>query len=197
MMRPNKNPPGRGRGGEGADETTSSHGDTTRESHICELPHGKVIVTFEYTPAEVTVRLSGVKASAADEPLMRKVLEPLFARLHDDPRPVRILGGHAKHAGVVVGHGDNARAYIEEPLVSDLHRVGGGFSVQFYLRFDGGAPALYCEWSPRVPTPRELSRKVDPKRYRAARHLFLEAVAQRVGGSVVCVEMPDGGGGAA
>lgn len=183
--------------GQGAQGTTQQSTDSARETYVCELPHGKVIVTFEYGPAEVIVKLSGVKATAADEPRLRTVLEPLFARLHDDPRPVRILGEHAAHPAVVVGHGDNAFGYIEEPLVSDLHRVGGGFSVRFRLRFDGGAPALDCEWSPRVPTPRELRRKVDPTRYRAARHWFLEAVAQRFGGSVVCVEMSDGAGGAA
>jgi hypothetical protein len=177
----------------GAQGATQQRNGSTRETYVCELPHGKVIVTFEYGPAEVIVKLSGVKGTAADEPRLRTVLEPLLARLHDDPRPVRILGEHAVYPGVIIGHGDNALAYIEEPLVSDLHRVGGGFSVRFHLRFHGGAPALDCEWIPRVPTPRELRRKVDPKRYRASRHWFLEAVGQRFGGSVVCVEMPGGG----
>lgn len=198
MGAPNKNPLGCGGSGEGVAEGTTGRSaedcSASHESHVCELPHGKLIVTFEYGPTEVLVKLTGVKATAADEPRLRTVLEPLFARLHDDPRPVRILGEHAKHPGGIVGHGDSAIGYIEEPLVSDLHRVGGGFSVQFHLRFDGGAPAIDCEWSPRVPTPRELRHKIDPKRYRAARHTFLEAVGQRVGGSVLCIEMPGEGG---
>ena len=67
---------------------------------------------------------------------------------------------------------------------SDWHRLGAGLSVRFSIdgeRFD-------AEWQPRVPTKREMRRVV--ARYRAARELFLAAVAQRSGGTVLCVELP-------
>lgn len=63
-------------------------------------------------------------------------------------------------------------------IVSDLHRVGGGYSVQFITkRTDDGQPFISCEWSPHLPTPRELRRKVDIRRYHHALALFTQAVA--------------------
>jgi hypothetical protein len=81
------------------------------------------------------------------------------------------------------------------PLTSDLHRVGGGFSVRFYLAAKHGAAiTLGCEWHPHVPSPRDARRKVDLDRYRSARHQFLEAIAERLGGTVLCLERPGGEG---
>lgn len=80
-------------------------------------------------------------------------------------------------------------------LTGDLHRVGGGFSVRFYLTSkEGAAITLGCEWHPHVPSPRDARRKVDLNRYRAARHKFLEAISERLGGTVLCVEWPGGDG---
>jgi hypothetical protein len=67
-------------------------------------------------------------------------------------------------------------------LTSDWHRLGGEFSVRF--TFQG--QQLGGEWAPRLPTRREFERMADS--YRDARHLFLTALAQRLGGLVVCVE---------
>jgi len=63
-------------------------------------------------------------------------------------------------------------------IVSDLHRVGGGYSIQFITkRTDDGQPFISCEWSPRLPSPREVRRKVDLRRYNHALALFTSAVA--------------------
>ena len=76
-----------------------------------------------------------------------------------------------------------------DQLTGDLHRVGGGFSVRFYLAGkQGAAITLGCEWHPHVPSARDARRKVNLDRYRAARHQFLQAIAERLGGTVLCVE---------
>ena len=70
-------------------------------------------------------------------------------------------------------------------LQSDLHRVGGGFSVRFSLE---GRNLLGAEWTPRTPTRRQMLRILP--RYRAARNAFLQAAAERLGGgSAVVVEL--------
>lgn len=49
-----------------------------------------------------------------------------------------------------------------------------------------GPGGFVCEWSPDMPerlTPKEW------KRYRAARHSMLTALAERLGGPVVCLEL--------
>ena len=74
-------------------------------------------------------------------------------------------------------------------LTSDLHRVGGGYSVQFFIRNGrGGSPRFEAEWSPVMPSARELRRKVDLTKYRKARELFLQELARHVGGNVLCLE---------
>lgn len=68
-------------------------------------------------------------------------------------------------------------------MVSDWHRVGDGLAVRFCLQtghFD-------AEWLPRPPTKRQWRRVLD--RYRGARLEFLSAVAGRLGGPVVCLEV--------
>jgi len=76
------------------------------------------------------------------------------------------------------------------PLTSDLHRVGGGFSVRFYLAGkQGAAITLGCEWHPHAPNTPEERRSLDVSRYRVARHLFLEALSESLGGTVLCVEL--------
>jgi hypothetical protein len=69
-------------------------------------------------------------------------------------------------------------------LQSDWHRLGAGLSVRFHL--DPGR--LDAEWRPRPPTRRELHRVLD--RYREARGKFLAEISQRIGGEVLCVEVP-------
>ena len=63
-------------------------------------------------------------------------------------------------------------------IVSDLHRVGGGYAVQFrtHALVDGVLP-IACEWSPTIPSERERRRKVDMQRYDHALAQFLQAVA--------------------
>ena len=72
----------------------------------------------------------------------------------------------------------NAHTNKYVTIVSDLHRVGGGYSVQFITQHtEDGSPFISCEWSPHLPTPRELRRKVDIRRYHHALALFTQAVA--------------------
>ena len=63
-------------------------------------------------------------------------------------------------------------------IASDLHRVGGGYAVQFVTRQSAdGIRFINCEWSPSLPTPRERRRKVDMQRYTHALMQFVLAVA--------------------
>lgn len=55
-------------------------------------------------------------------------------------------------------------------MSSDLHRVSGGFSVRFST---GGPQGIQCEWIPSMPSPRDLRRKVDMRRYEAVRDAFI------------------------
>ena len=68
-------------------------------------------------------------------------------------------------------------------MASDMHRVGGGFAVRFTLTAD----RIDVEWSPRLPTKREM-RRVLP-RYRAARDAFVAALAATRGVTALVVEM--------
>ncbi len=69
-------------------------------------------------------------------------------------------------------------------IVSDLHRVGGGYAVRFITQhMDDDSPFISCEWSPHPPTPRELRRKVDMRRYDHALAQFLQSVADRMVGN--------------
>jgi len=74
-------------------------------------------------------------------------------------------------------------------MTSDIHRVGGGFSVQFDTR-DG---IFRCEWMPTMPSLRDLRRKVSMKKYEAARNLFLAELQQRMGVPVTVVTVEGGG----
>ena len=71
------------------------------------------------------------------------------------------------------------------PIVADWRRVGCGLSVRFSL----AGERLECEWGPRLPTAREFRRVLD--RYRVARHELLAEVSRRIGGKVLCVEVPE------
>lgn len=55
-------------------------------------------------------------------------------------------------------------------MSSDLHRVGGDFSVRFST---GEAQGIQCEWTPSMPSPRDLRRNVDMRRYEAVRDAFI------------------------
>ena len=68
-------------------------------------------------------------------------------------------------------------------LFSDWHRLGAGIAVRFLLRCE----KLDAEWKPRPPTRREWKRLLE--RYRAARHQFLDKMAERAGGVVLCLEV--------
>lgn len=61
-------------------------------------------------------------------------------------------------------------------FASDLHRLGGGYSVQFTAGLVDGTLLTNCVWHPTMPTPRERRRKVDMTRYAYALAQFTEAV---------------------
>jgi hypothetical protein len=65
--------------------------------------------------------------------------------------------------------------------ISDLHRVGGGFSVQFHT----SARGIEAEWTPRLPTERDLRCKVDMTRYRQALAQFVAAAMSTLEGPIV------------
>ncbi|MEC5387170.1 hypothetical protein VVD49_15680 [Uliginosibacterium sp. H3] len=75
-------------------------------------------------------------------------------------------------------------------MSSDFHRVGGGFSAQFSITSAG---AFDVTWSPHVPSKRDLRRKVDMDKYRAARNAFLARMAEAMGEAVLVVETTGGG----
>jgi len=68
-------------------------------------------------------------------------------------------------------------------IVSDLHRVGGGYSVRFITQHtDDGYPFISCEWTPTMPSARDLRRKVDMQRYGYALAQFVQAVTDALVG---------------
>lgn len=62
---------------------------------------------------------------------------------------------------------------------SDLHRVGGVYSVRFRL----SARGVECTWHPAMPASPEQWAKVDMDRYRAALAGFAASVAATAGGA--------------
>jgi len=52
---------------------------------------------------------------------------------------------------------------------SSRSRVGGGFTVRF--RWTGGS--VECQWSPRMPKPKEYRKKVSVSEYQAALMRFI------------------------
>lgn len=73
------------------------------------------------------------------------------------------------------------------PIFSDRHLVGGGYSIQFSYRPED-AKSLQCVWSPRLPSPRDFRRKVDRRKYEAAREVFFQAIGQNTGKPVLVLE---------
>ena len=67
-------------------------------------------------------------------------------------------------------------------MVSGLHQVGGGYTVQFkaYAPVDGVLP-IGCEWSPTIPSDRDRRRKVDMCRYDHALSRFLKIIKEVLG----------------
>ena len=61
-------------------------------------------------------------------------------------------------------------------FASDLHRLGGGYSVQFTAGLVDGTLLTNCVWHPTMPTLRERRCKVDMTRYAYAFSQFTEAV---------------------
>ena len=70
-------------------------------------------------------------------------------------------------------------------LTGDLHRVGGGYSVQFSTR-NG---RLECRWTPDMPSQLDLRRKVDMMRYEAARESFIVELQRCMGGPVAVISV--------
>jgi len=70
-------------------------------------------------------------------------------------------------------------------MASDWHQVGRGYSCRFTLQ--GGQ--LNVAWRPAFPRKVELRRIWNSGKYHEARHIFLTAVSERIGGAVVCVDM--------
>lgn len=76
----------------------------------------------------------------------------------------------------------SAGAIEKVTLAEDWRNVGSGYSVRFSFA-EGAARA---EWSPTLPTARDYPRI--EAGYFAARHRFLTALAERLGGTVLCIE---------
>jgi hypothetical protein len=75
-------------------------------------------------------------------------------------------------------------------LISDVYRLGLGYSVQWRFAPRNGLPFVACEWTPHLPSPRDL-RRIDA-RYRASRDEFMEEVATRLGQRVLLAECDEG-----
>lgn len=78
-------------------------------------------------------------------------------------------------------------------LVSDLARVGGGFSVRFSLSskdFEDGVCHISCMWYPTMPTAQDLRRKVNMDRYEAALNHFVLEIVMRTG--FICLDSRKG-----
>ena len=69
------------------------------------------------------------------------------------------------------------------PIHSDTHRLGAGLSVRFTLTPD----RLDAEWTPRTPTPVEW--RAIQSSYRQARDAFMREVGQRMGRTVIVLEV--------
>ena len=70
-------------------------------------------------------------------------------------------------------------------MASDLHLMGDGYSCAFSLKVG----QMNCTWSPFVPPARKLRRIIESGAYLAARHVFLTAMASRMVGAVVCIDL--------
>lgn len=72
-------------------------------------------------------------------------------------------------------------------IFSDLHLVGGGYSIRFiYIpKLDNnGIGKIECEWHPNLPSPRDYRRKVSEQRYSEARRKFVSALCERLGATM-------------
>jgi hypothetical protein len=76
-------------------------------------------------------------------------------------------------------------SYVVPEMASDWVRVGYGYSISFRAKA-GGIEAV---WSPDIPPARKLRRIIESGKYHQARHDFLSALAQRLGGAVVCLDL--------
>lgn len=74
-----------------------------------------------------------------------------------------------------------AHAVSQMNVASDWHRVGGSFAVQFRWEAGREVGVLRCVWSPYLPTARDQRRKIDIRRYEAARDSFAAGLAKRLG----------------
>jgi hypothetical protein len=70
------------------------------------------------------------------------------------------------------------------------YRLDSQFSVEFTF----AKAQITCEWSPRMPVGRK-GRRLLPA-YQAARGRFLRELADGLGFSVLCVDLPMSGGAA-
>ena len=80
----------------------------------------------------------------------------------------------------------------QKDLISDLYKVGGGYSVRFTFTpksTDKIIDRFQCEWHPNLPANRDMRRKVSIEKYRSARNQFLEDVAKRMGGALLCISL--------
>lgn len=67
-------------------------------------------------------------------------------------------------------------------LMSNVVKVGGGFSIQFSVRTFEGDDYVHCEWTPHLPSQRELRKCVDTARYQSALMKFTDHLTRRIGG---------------
>jgi hypothetical protein len=71
-----------------------------------------------------------------------------------------------------------------EWAVTKTTRLSKRYSVDLTL----GPGGFCCEWSPHTPAPRSLTGK-EVARYRRARDALVAEVSERIGGSVLVVEV--------
>lgn len=74
---------------------------------------------------------------------------------------------------------------IGQPLASDWHRLGEGFSCQFGMK----GLSLTVLWEPHIPEGEALARILASGKYHEARNQFLQALAARLGANVACIDV--------
>lgn len=71
-----------------------------------------------------------------------------------------------------------------QTMASDFVRIGFGYSCAFTLK----GQSLECQWSPNIPPAKTIKKILASGKYHEARHDFLTAMAEQIGGTILCVE---------
>jgi hypothetical protein len=70
-----------------------------------------------------------------------------------------------------------------QTMASDFVRIGFGYSCAFTLK----GQSLECQWSPNIPPAKTIKKILASGKYHEARHDFLTAMAEQIGGTILCV----------